>query len=58
MVNSLYKSKVTELIEKAKKKGLVKSYSEFCKTEEGKETELSENEIVYYTSKSNKGDAK
>lgn len=58
MVNSLYKSKVTELIEKAKKKGLVKSYSEFCKTEEGEKSKLSEDEIVYYTSTNNKGDAK
>ncbi len=58
MVNNLYKSKVTSLIEKAKRKGLVKSYSDFCKTEEGKKTKLSEDEIVYYTSKNNKGDAK
>ena len=57
MVNNLYKSKVSSIIEKAKKKGLVKTYSEFCKTEEGKKTTLSKDEIVYYTSM-NEGEAK
>lgn len=57
MVNNLYKSKVTDLIKKAKKKGLVKTYSQFCQTEEGKETSLSKDEIIYYTS-INEGDAK
>ena len=57
MVNNLYKSKVSSIVEKAKKKGLIKTYSEFCKTEEGKKTELSKDEIVYYTSM-NEGEAK
>ena len=50
MVNNLYKSKVKELISKAKKKGLVKTYSDFCKTDEAKKTALSKDEIMYYTS--------
>ncbi len=51
MVNNLYKSKVTDLIAKAKKKGLVKKYSDFSETNEGKETALTEDEIIYYTSR-------
>jgi len=51
MINNLYKSKVTNLIAKAKKKGLVKKYSDFSETNEGKETALTEDEIIYYTSK-------
>lgn len=54
MVNNLYKTNVTKLINEAKKKGLVKSYSQFCKTKEGKEASLSKDEIMYYTSQ-NKG---
>lgn len=50
MVNNLYKNKVKELISKAKKKGLVKTYSDFCKTDEAKKTALSKDEIMYYTS--------
>lgn len=57
MVNNLYKTKVTALIAKAKQKGAIKSYSQFCETEEGKKTALSEDEIIYYTSR-NKGETK
>lgn len=57
MVNNLYKSRVSALILKAKQKGLVKSYSQFCETKEGKETALSKDEVNYYTSRS-KGETK
>lgn len=57
MVNNLYKTKVSEVIEKAKKKGLIKTYSEFCETEEGKKSALTKEEIIYYTSR-NKGETK
>ena len=57
MVNNLYKSKVTDLIKKSKEKGLIKTYSEFCKTKKGEESELSKDEIIYYTSM-NKGETK
>lgn len=57
MVNNLYKSKVAKIIEKSKKKGLVKTYSQFCKTNDGKNNALTEDEIIYYTSK-NKGETK
>ncbi len=57
MVNNLYKEKVTSLIAKAKERGAIKSYPQFCKTSNGKKTALSEEEIIYYTSK-NKGEAK
>lgn len=57
MVNNLYKTKVTALIEKAKKKGAIKSYSEFCNTKVGRDNALSKDEIMYYTSK-NKGETK
>lgn len=51
MVNNLYKSRVSALVMKAKEKGLVKTYSQFCKTPEGKNSSLSKKEIDYYTSK-------
>lgn len=57
MVNNLYKEKVSALIAKAKERGSIKSYSQFCKTEEAKKTSLSKDEIIYYTSK-NKGETK
>lgn len=50
MVDNLYKSKVSKLIERAQKKGAIKKYSDFCKTEEGKKMALSEDETIYYTS--------
>ena len=57
MVNNLYKEKVSNLIAKAKEKGLVKTYSQFCKTETGKKNALSKDEVNYYTSAS-KGERK
>ena len=57
MVNSLYKEKVSSLIAKAKERGAIKSYSQFCKTSDAKKTTLSKDEISYYTSK-NKGETK
>lgn len=57
MVNNLYKSKVSKLIERAQKKGLVKKYSDFSETDEGKQMALSEDEIMYYTSEE-KGETK
>lgn len=50
MINKLYKTKVSELIKKAKEKEAIKEYSKFCDTKKGKETALSEEEIIYYTS--------
>lgn len=57
MVNSLYKEKVSALIAKAKERGAIKSYSQFCESSKGKATMLSKDEIIYYTSK-NKGETK
>lgn len=57
MVNNLYKKKVTSLIARAKQRGAIKSYSQFCETNRGKETALSKDEIIYYTSK-DKGETK
>lgn len=54
MVNNLYKAKVADLISKSKKKGAIKTYPQFCKTKEGKDTVLTKDEIMYYTS-NNKG---
>lgn len=51
MVNETYKTKVHNLVQRAKEKGLVKSYKEFCKTDIAKNSELSKEEIAYYTSK-------
>ena len=31
----------------------IKTYSEFCKTDTGKNNQLTEEEIIYYTSKNN-----
>lgn len=45
------KQKVKEIIEQAKKEGKIKTYSEFCKTEDAKKYKLSKEEIQYYTSK-------
>jgi len=49
-----YKIRVQELIEKSKKKGLVKTYSEFLETEEAKKYALVQEEVEYYTSNYNK----
>ena len=46
-----YKIKVQELIKKSKKKGLIKTYSDFLETDEAKEYALVKEEVEYYTSK-------
>lgn len=52
MVDDSYKFKVKEVIEKAKKKGKIKTYSEYCKTEVAEKTKVSEEEANYYINKS------
>lgn len=51
MVNADYKKRASELVKKAHQKGLIKKYSDFCNTEEAKKYALSEEEVIYYTSK-------
>ena len=51
MVSSDYKKRASELVKAAKEKGLIKKYSDFCKTKDSKEYALSEEEVIYYTSK-------
>lgn len=51
MINN--KNEKRKMIEIAKKKGLVKKYSEFCKSKEGKDSNLSKEELNYYISKNN-----
>jgi len=51
MIDDNTKVKAKDLVEKAKKKGLVKNYDEFAETNEAQEYALSEEEIIYYTSK-------
>ena len=51
MVNADYRKRVSELVQKAKQKGLIKKYSDFCNTKKAKECALSKDEIIYYTSK-------
>ena len=41
--------KFKEVIKKAKEKGRIKTYEEFCKTKEAEETALVEEEVEYYT---------
>ena len=52
MVDDNYKSKVKEVIEKAKQKGKIKTYSEFCKTDLAEKTKVSEEETKYFINKS------
>lgn len=56
MINNLYKSKASTLVERAKEKGLIKHYADFCKTPTSKALSLSKDEVIYYTS--NKGETK
>ena len=51
MENDLYKTKVKDLISKAREKGLIKQYSDYSKNEISKEMALSEEESKYYISK-------
>ena len=45
-----YKTKIKELIEKSKEKGIIKTYEEFLETEEAKKYSLVQEEVEYYTS--------
>lgn len=54
MTNRNYKEKVKKLIDEAKEKGLIKTYSEFLETEEANMYTLSEEESTYYISHDNK----
>lgn len=51
MVSTDYRKKAAEAVIKAKQKGLIKKYSDFCNTREAKEYSLSKEDIIYYTSK-------
>ncbi len=57
MVDEAFKKRASNLVKKAKEKGLIKTYKEFCKTNIAKKTALSKKEAAYYTSM-NKGDVK
>ena len=43
-----YKEKVSKLVSEAKDKGLIKTYSEFCKNDKIDEYQLSEEETEKY----------
>ena len=51
MENKFYKAKAHNLVQQAKEKGLIKKYADFCESEIGKSTVLSEEETTYYTAK-------
>lgn len=51
MIDDKLKKKALDLVKKAEEKGLVKTYDEFCETEEADEYDLSEEEVIYYTSR-------
>ena len=53
MISDTYKKRAHELIENAKKNGMITNYNDFCQTQLAKDTELKEEEITYYTSKNN-----
>lgn len=46
MVNN---KKIKKVIEQAKQKGALKSYEEFCETNESKKYSLTKEEVEYYT---------
>lgn len=49
MVNDSYKAKAKALVERAREKGTIKTYEQFCETELSKTSRLSEDEVKYYT---------
>ena len=51
MIDNSYRERVKSTVSKAKDKGLVKKYSEFCKTSVSKKNALSSEEVNYYASK-------
>ena len=57
MVNNSYKTKVQGLIAKAKQKGKIVKYADYCKTNEAKTHALNKEEVNYYIS-NNKEDTK
>lgn len=56
MVSKSYKSKAKKIIQQASDKKMIKSYSDFYKTNNAKDLSLKEDEINYYISQ-NKGDS-
>jgi len=50
MSEDFYIDEIEQIIEKAKKRNLIRTYDEFVKTEESKEYALNEDEVEYYTS--------
>ena len=55
MVSEVYKERAHNLVKEAKDKKIIKAYKEFYQTDIAKETELTEEEIAYYTSKKSIG---
>ena len=51
MVSEVYKKKASSLVKRAKEKGKVVKYKDFCRTKEAKETALTKEEITHYISK-------
>ena len=51
MITKNYKKRASELVKIAKEKGLITKYSDFCNTKKSKEYSLSEDEVIYYTSR-------
>ncbi len=48
MVSKSYKSKAKKIIQKASEKNLIKSYSQFCETNNSNDLSLKEDEVNYY----------
>lgn len=55
MISKSYKSRVKKIIQNALKKNLIKSYSQFCETDNSDNLSLKEDEVNYYKSQ-NKGE--
>ena len=51
MVNENLRKRAARLVERAEKKGLVKTYDEFCDTKKAKDYAISKEDVIYYTSK-------
>ena len=48
MITNSYKNKVSKLVNQAKEKGLIKTYSEFCESKTSTQTSINESEEQYY----------
>ena len=57
MVNDSYRNRAKSIVSKAKEKGLVKTYADFCKTDVAKKSAVSSEDVSYYTSEK-KGEAR